>query len=96
MEILIKPILTEKMSVQGDKLNRYGFIVNCKANKLQIKTAVEQMYGVVVTDVKTMNYMGKVKSRYTKTGMLVGRTNNTKKAIVTLKSGDKIDFYSNI
>ena len=82
MEILIKPILTEKMSVQGDKL--------------KIKAAVEQMYGVVVTDVNTMNYMGKVKSRYTKTGMLIGRTNNTKKAIVTLKSGDKIDFYSNI
>ena len=54
------------------------------------------MYGLVGTDVNTMNYMGKVKSRYTKTGMLVGRTNNTKKAIVTLKSGDKIDFYSNI
>ncbi|MBE5034369.1 50S ribosomal protein L23 [Gallalistipes aquisgranensis] len=96
MEILIKPILTEKMTIQGDKLNRYGFIVDPRANKLQVKTAVEQMYNVVVTDVNTINYMGKVKSRYTKAGMLVGRTNNFKKAIVTLKNGDKIDFYSNI
>lgn len=96
MEILIKPILTEKMTVQGEKLNRYGFIVDPKANKLQIRTAVEQMYDVVVTDVNTSNYMGKLKSRYTKAGMLTGRTNNYKKAIVTLKEGDKIDFYSNI
>ncbi len=96
MEILIKPILTEKMTIQGDKLNRYGFIVDPRANKLQVKTAVEQMYNVVVIDVNTINYMGKVKSRYTKAGMLVGRTNNFKKAIVTLKNGDKIDFYSNI
>ncbi len=84
------------MTIQGDKLNRYGFIVDPRANKLQVKTAVEQMYNVVVTDVNTINYMGKVKSRYTKAGMLVGRTNNFKKAIVTLKNGDKIDFYSNI
>ena len=84
------------MTIQGDKLNRYGFIVDPRANKLQVKTAVEQMSNVVVTDVNTINYMGKVKSRYTKAGMLVGRTNNFKKAIVTLKNGDKIDFYSNI
>ncbi|GHU99370.1 50S ribosomal protein L23 [Bacteroidia bacterium] len=96
MEALIKPVLTEKMTVQGEKLNRYGFIVDPKANKLQIKAAVEQMYGVVVIDVNTMNYMGKAKSRYTKAGLLQGRNNNFKKAIVTLKSGDKIDFYSNI
>jgi large subunit ribosomal protein L23 len=96
MEALIKPILTEKMTVQGEKLNRYGFIVDRRANKLQVRAAVEQMYGVVVTDVNTMNYMGKAKSRYTKAGLLQGRTNNTKKAIVTLKTGDKIDFYSNI
>ena len=96
MQIIIKPILTEKMTIQGDKLNRYGFIVATGANKLQVKKAVEEMYNVVVTDVDTMNYMGKVKSRYTKSGMQVGRTNNFKKAIVTLKSGDKIDFYSNI
>lgn len=96
MDILIKPLLTEKMNVQGEKLNRYGFIVDPRANKIQIKDAVESMYNVVVTDVNTCNYMGKVKSRYTKSGMLVGRSNNFKKAIVTLKDGEKIDFYSNI
>ncbi len=96
MEIIIKPILTEKMTVQGEKLNRYGFIVDHRANKFQIKTAVEQMYNVVVMDVNTMNCMGKAKSRYTKTGVQTGRMNNYKKAIVTLKDGDKIDFYSNI
>lgn len=96
MDILIKPLLTEKMTVQGEKLNRYGFIVDTRANKIQIKDAVEAQYNVVVTDVNTSNYMGKVKSRYTKSGMLVGRTNNFKKAIVTLKAGDTIDFYSNI
>ncbi len=96
MEALIKPILTEKMTIQGDKLNRYGFIVDRRANKIQIRSAVEQMYGVTVSDVNTMNYLGKAKSRYTKAGLLAGRTNNTKKAIITLKGGDKIDFYSNI
>ncbi|MCC8019016.1 MAG: 50S ribosomal protein L23 [Alistipes sp.] len=96
MEILIKPILTEKMTAQGEKLNRYGFIVDPRANKLQIRTAVEQMYNVVVTDVNTMKYLGKAKSRYTKAGLVRGRTNNVKKAIVTLKEGDTIDFYSNI
>jgi len=96
MQVIIKPLLTEKMTIQGNKLNRYGFVVDTRANKLQVKKAVEDMYNVVVTDVDTMNYMGKVKSRYSKSGMLTGRTNNFKKAIVTLKSGDKIDFYSNI
>ena len=96
MEVIIKPILTEKMTIQGEKLNRYGFIVDIRANKLQIRNALEQMYNVTVTDVNTINYMGKQKSRYTKAGLLVGRTNNFKKAIVTLKSGDQIDFYSNI
>lgn len=96
MEIIIKPILTEKMTIQGEKLNRYGFIVNPQANKLQVKQAVENLYGVVVTDVNTCNYMGKFKSRYTKAGLLSGRTNRYKKAVVTLKDGDTIDFYSNI
>lgn len=96
MGILIKPIVTEKMTVQGDKLNRYGFIVDKNANKIEIKKAVEQMYGVSVKDVNTVNYHGKRKSRYTKAGMLTGRTNNYKKAFVTLAGDDKIDFYSNI
>ena len=96
MGILIKPIITEKMTVQGDKLNRYGFIVERDANKVEIKNAVEQMYGVSVKDVNTVNYHGKRKSRYTKAGMLSGRTNHYKKAYVTLAGDDKIDFYSNI
>ena len=96
MGILIKPIVTEKMTVQGDKLNRYGFLVDRNANKLEIKKAVEQMYGVSVLDVNTANYRGKRKSRYTTAGMLTGRTNQYKKAFVTLAGDDKIDFYSNI
>ncbi|MCQ2208577.1 MAG: 50S ribosomal protein L23 [Paludibacteraceae bacterium] len=96
MGILIKPVVTEKMTVQGDKLNRYGFIVDRAANKVEIKKAVEEMYGVSVSDVNTVNYHGKRKSRYSKAGMLTGRTNNYKKAFLTLAGDDKIDFYSNI
>ncbi|MDR2813382.1 MAG: 50S ribosomal protein L23 [Prevotellaceae bacterium] len=93
---LIKPLITEKMTAQGDKLNRYGFIVEPRANKLEIKQAVEEMYGVKVEHVNTMNYRGKSKSRYTKTGVLSGRNVHRKKAIVTLAKGENIDFYSNI
>ena len=96
MGILIKPIVTEKLTVQGEKLNRYGFIVDREANKLQIKAAVEQAYNVTVAEVNTVNYHGKRKSRYTKAGMLTGRTNHYKKAYVTLAGEDKIDFYANI
>ena len=96
MGILIKPIVTEKLTVQGEKLNRYGFIVDREANKLQIKAAVEQIYNVTVAEVNTVNYHGKRKSRYTKAGMLTGRTNHYKKAYVTLAGEDKIDFYANI
>ena len=96
MGILIKPIVTEKLTDQGEKLNRYGFIVNRAANKLEVKAAVEQKYGVTVAEVNTVNYHGKKKSRYTKAGMLTGRTNHFKKAYVTLEGDDKIDFYANI
>jgi large subunit ribosomal protein L23 len=96
MDILLKPIITEKMTAQGESLNRFAFIVNKKANKIQIKKAVEEMYGVTVDAVNTMVYAGKNKSRYTKTGIIQGRTNSFKKAIVTLAEGDTIDFYSNI
>ena len=96
MGIIIKPIVTEKMTAQGEKLNRYGFIVDRGANKIQIKTAVEQMYNVTVADVNTINYHGKRKSRFTKAGMLTGRANHFKKAYVTLAGEDKIDFYANI
>ena len=96
MGIIIKPIVTEKLTIQGEKLNRYGFIVDREANKLQIKAAVEQIYNVTVADVNTVNYHGKRKSRYSKAGMLTGRTNHFKKAYVTLAGEDKIDFYANI
>ena len=96
MGIIIKPLVTEKLTVQGEKLTRYGFIVDREANKLQIKAAVEQLYNVTVADVNTVNYHGKRKSRYTKAGMLKGRTNHFKKAYVTLAGEDKIDFYENI
>ena len=96
MGIIFKPIVTEKLTAEGEKFNRYGFIVDRQANKLQIKAAVEQYYKVTVTDVNTVSYHGKRKSRYSKSGMLRGRANHFKKAYVTLASGDKIDFYSNI
>ncbi len=96
MEIIIRPIVTEKMTVLGEKLNRYGFIVDRKANKIEIKNAVEKLYGVTVKDVNTINYHGKKKSRYTKEGLIRGRANHYKKAYVTLAGEDKIDFYSNI
>ena len=96
MEILIKPIVTEKMTGQGDKFNRYGFIVARKANKLQIRKAVEELYGVKVEDVNTMVVGGKRKSRFTKSGVLAGKQPTVKKAIITLADGDTIDFYSNI
>ena len=96
MDILLKPIVTEKMTAQGEDMNRFGFIVQKKANKIQIKKAVEEMYGVNVVSVNTMVYAGKSKSRYTRTGIINGRTKSFKKAIVTLAEGDTIDFYSNI
>ena len=96
MVILIKPIVTEKLTDQGEKLNRYGFVVDRKANKLQIKDAVEKAYGVSVADVNTVNYHGKRKQRYTKAGLLRGRMNHFKKAYVALAGDDKIDFYANI
>ncbi|MCQ2118395.1 MAG: 50S ribosomal protein L23 [Bacteroidales bacterium] len=96
MGILIKPIVTEKLTAETEKNNRYGFIVDRDANKIQIKAAVEQFYGVSVLDVNTVNYHGKRKSRYSRSGMLRGRMNHYKKAYVTLAGDDKIDFYSNI
>ena len=96
MEIILKPIITEKMTQTGEKLNRYGFMVRKGANKLQIKKAIKDIYGVEVTTVNTMTYPGKKKSRGTKTGIIFGRTNSFKKAIVTLAKGETIDFYSNI
>ena len=96
MGIIVKPLVTEKMTAITEKLNRFGFIVRPDANKLEIKKEVETLYNVTVVDVNTMRYSGKNKSRYTRSGIINGRTNAYKKAIVTLKEGDTIDFYSNI
>jgi large subunit ribosomal protein L23 len=96
MEILIKPIITEKMTGQAEKLNRYGFVVAKEANKVEIKTAVEKIYGVKVESVNTQQYVGKVKTRNTTRGVAIGRVNRSKKAIVTLKEGETIDFYASI
>lgn len=95
MEILIKPLVTEKVSDLNEK-GQYGFIVNRKANKVEIRKAVEQMYGVNVERVNTMRYEGKEKTRYTKTKIISGRTTSYKKAIVTVAEGEVIDFYSGI
>ena len=96
MGIIVKPLVTEKMTAITEKLNRFGFIVRPEANKLEIKKEVEALYNVTVVEVNTMRYAGKNKSRYTRSGLINGRTKAFKKAIVTLKEGDTIDFYSNI
>lgn len=96
MNILKKPIITEKMTAATEKSGRYGFIVDKKANKIEIKKAVQDMYNVTVEEVRTMNYYGKSRTRYTKTGFQSGNKNAFKKAVVTLAKGEVIDFYSNI
>ncbi len=95
MSVLKKPLVTEKVSALNEK-GKYGFIVDAEANKVEIKKAVEKQYGVNVEKVNTMNVMGKLKTRYTKAGVLSGRKVNYKKAIVTLAQGEVIDFYSNV
>ena len=96
MAYIVKPLVTEKMTGITEKQSQFGFIVRPEANKLQIKAEVEALYGVNVVSVNTMVYAGKNKSRYTKAGLIQGRTNAFKKALVTLKEGETIDFYSNI
>ena len=97
MAFIIKPLVTEKMTALTEKRpNCFGFIVRPEANKLQIKEEVERMYNVTVVSVNTMNYAGKRVSRYTRSGLVKGQKNAFKKAIVLLKEGETIDFYSNI
>ena len=96
MSILIKPIITEKMTNDSELYNRYGFVVNKKANKVEIKNAVEQAYGVSVNDVRTMNYPVKRTTKFTKNGVVSGMKGAYKKAIVQIAEGENIDFYSNI
>jgi len=96
MDILRKPLLTEKVTSLTDKFNRYTFMVDPKANKLQIKEAIEKLFGVQVEAINTMRYAGKLKTRNTKRGPVSGRSASYKKAIVSVKKGEIIDFYGNI
>ncbi len=96
MNILIKPIITEKMTEQSEVFNRFAFVVERSANKIEIKKAVEETYDVTVESVRTMVCIGKKRTRGTKSGFISGRTKTYKKAIVSLSEGDTIDFYSNI
>ena len=95
-QILVKPLITEKMTADTEKNNAYGFVVADGANKVEIKKAVEKEYGVTVTSVRTLRVDGKRRQRYTKTGIIKGRTVGYKKAIVSLAEGEMIDFYENI
>ena len=96
MSLILKPIITEKMTDLGEKFNRYGFIVEKNASKKDIKNEVETIYGVKVEKIRTMIYGGKSKSRNTKSGIIKGRTSSFKKAIIDLSQGDSIDFYNNV
>lgn len=97
MNIIIKPIISEKMTDITEKHpERYAFQVSPKANKIQIKKAVEALYDVVVESVNTINVVPKVQNRWTRAGLIRGRKSTYKKAIVTLRKGDTIDFFSHI
>jgi len=95
-EVLVKPILTEKANAQQDKLRRYAFKVARKANKLEIKKAIQEFYGVTVTDVNTSVVPGKNKTRYTKAGFVKGQKPAFKKAMVTVAEGENLDIYGSI
>lgn len=94
--ILKKPLITEKSQIATDKLQKYGFVVEKKATKDEIKAEIEKLYGVTVKTVNTMIYAGKAKSKHTKRGVFSGRTPAFKKAFVTLLEGETIDFYENV
>ena len=98
MSVLKKPLVTEKMINLGEKdgEKQYGFVVDINANKLEIKKAIEEMYEVEVKSLRTMVYAGKKRSRYSRAGVITGKSPNFKKAIITLPEGQEIDFYKNI
>lgn len=96
MSIIIKPIITEKITKQSEISNRFGFVVDKKANKVQIKKAVEATYGVTIVAINTMNVRPDRSTKYTKSGLISGKTNAYKKAIVQVQDGETIDFYNNI
>jgi len=96
MSIIVKPIVTEKVTKQSEVLNQFGFVVDKKANKVQIKKAVEAAYGITVVNVNTMNVRPDRTTKFTKSGMISGKTTAYKKAIVQVQEGETIDFYNNI
>ena len=96
MSIIVKPIVTEKVTKNSELLNQFGFVVDRKANKVQIKKAVEAAYGVNVVAVNTMNVRPDRSTKFTKSGLISGKTNAIKKAIVRVQEGETIDFYNNI
>ena len=96
MEIIIKPIITEKATNDSEIRNRYTFLVRRAANKVEIKNAVQMKYNVTVEKVRTQIYGPERKTKYTKTGIQFGKTNAIKKAVVQVVEGDVIDFYSNL
>ena len=95
MNLILKPIVTEKMTDQTDLFNRYAFVVSKSANKIDIRKSVEKLYEVKVKSVRTMNYYGKTRSKFTKGGVVRGKRNAFKKAIIQLIEGDSIDLYNN-
>ncbi len=96
MSVILKPIITEKMTAMGDKFNHFGFIVSRDASKEDIRKEIEDVYDVNVLSIRTMIFGGKRKRRYTRSGVISGKENSYKKAIVSLEEGESIDFYSNI
>jgi len=96
MSIIIKPIITEKITKQSEISNRFGFVVDRKANKVQIKKAIELAYGVTIVAINTMNVRPDRTTKYTKSGLISGKTNAYKKAVVQVQEGETIDFYNNI
>ncbi len=96
MNILIKPVITEKATADSENKNRYTFIVDKRANKIEIKNAVEASYGVSVEKVRTMNYAPKRSVKYTKSGIQHSKTNAYKKAVIQIGEGDTIDIYNNL
>jgi large subunit ribosomal protein L23 len=93
-DVLVRPVITEKVNSQMERSGRYTFVVDKRANKLEIKKAVEEFYGVKVNDVNTVVVPGKSKSRFTKAGFIQGVKPSYKKAVVTLAEGDSIDLFS--
>ena len=92
-QILVRPVITEKSEMLSEKTGQYSFIVHRRANKIEIRNAIEKRYGVNVDSINTLVMPGKAKNRNTKSGMVRGRVSSFKKAIVTLADGEVLDLY---